>query len=664
MAPKVPYPPMGSLACSATQLHIGLITFWKPPLDRRPMSLAAAGGFESVVNSLLVATSDINKLDETRYAPLHHATCGGHKHIVLLLLANGAEPNIQTSPPPDHQSSTSRELHRIQQQRNSDSKSNSDPDSDSDSDVDIANPSFSETETIALSNFFGLRLVFTLQHSQDRYDSLKYAALGGFTEILKLLLQHDASGEYSYDRDEVLGSDGNTALHLVTANGHLKTAQILLQNSGDALKLDHTTNNSGLSPIHIAAQEGHLDLLELIMGVEDERKDPESLASAETDEQPLKPTLPVITGNFLSSDSPRYPTGSLRRSTREIFPRRSQASLEIPSTFTTSSDHHKSALEWAAEYEHNHIVDFILARGHGIKQEQAYSLNLAAQNGYTNIVKVFLEKCSTKYAIDARQNTALHLASKGGHLETVTELLERTLFKIDSKEIREMTPLHLASRAGHQKIVEILLFNKANADLPNKKLKTALHLAAKNGHLLYIETLLQPKYKANSKLVDERKRTALHFAANNGHLKVVKKLCESTDIIWMEDEEHSLQDTTDDGEFVRGGTPLHVVAKNKNMDVLRLLLKNGWKSDVKNSEGATPLHSAASQKFHEGIEELLQDPPYDTNAQDHNGATLMHYTETPELMNRLLKAGAKIDIKKTTSNELLYLWLLIIADST
>jgi ankyrin repeat protein len=49
------------------------------------------------VRSAIVTGSNLNELDDLGESPLHWAVLGGYSDIVLLLLENGADPNLMSS---------------------------------------------------------------------------------------------------------------------------------------------------------------------------------------------------------------------------------------------------------------------------------------------------------------------------------------------------------------------------------------------------------------------------------------------------------------------------------------------------------------------------------------------------------------------------------------
>ncbi|XXH01293.1 hypothetical protein Hte_007649 [Hypoxylon texense] len=598
------------------------------------LGLAAAGGFEDVVESLLAVESDINKPDQTGYTAIHLATCGGHEHIVSLLLERGADPDVST-PNPDSRMD-------IGELKPPPSKGNAIP---------LSLPCWRETSLhlAALTGQVEIAKILLSKgadvhaESSSTYDSLKYAAAGGSPEMLVLLLQHDADGHRR------AASDGNSALNVAAAHGHYKAAEVLLRDVSDGLMLIHATNHSGLSPIHVAAREGYLDLLGLMLDAEDSREEAGNNAGKASKNQPV---------SLLSGSHPS------RRSSVQW----------IAWYFHIRKDHRKSALEWAAECGHSRVVRALLDRKNVTKPDRACALNLAAQNGHTDVVSTLLDNRLTEVAIDFENNTALHLAAKGGHSKTLSVLLGRprgaTLFKliINHRTAERMTPLHLAAQAGHADTIRILLKHEALESIDAGEDKTALHFAAENGHLACVEILLQRGHKSEPAAVAKHERTAMHLAAHKGHLSVVKRLCAFENIIWMEDKFHYtafdlvvqrkrveevkefiriLEETADDGnEFVRGGMPLHLAAQFKNTEVLRLLLDRGWKCDVRDGKGNTPLHRAAMKKFVQGIEVLVQNPTCEPNSRNNRGYTAIHLARTPELVSALLQAGAENDPKR------------------
>lgn len=642
------------------------------------LGLAAAGGFGDVVESLLGFDPAINKPDRTGYTPLHHATSSGNVHIVSLLLAKHADVNASASPPPGFGSLESISGSRDETAQNIDNDTEPGPDSDSEigesalSSLESGRSTLSRTvlsETslhlAALTGQIEIAKALVAEGANVNaensvgYDTLKYAAAGGFPEMLTLLLQHG-------DGTKVSESDGNTALHLAAAHGHCKAAEVLLKDSRGGSKLIDTTNNHGLSPVHIAAREGHLSLLKLMIGY----KDAESTGMDEDLKAPSsKPRR-----------SRRVRPGSTI--TRSFSMKQIEDSEINPDPFTMSEDHRRSALEWAAVNGHYQVVNELLTRDVESKPEhRAFALNLATKYGHTDVMALLLDNF-TQAAIEFRQYTAIHIAAKRGHSETLKILLEHrrdtVLFRVDATEEKGMTPIHLAAQAGHADIIRILLEHNARIDLDDTEEKKPLHYAAEHGHLRCVELLLECEHiHENLHAATTQKKTALHLAAQNGHMSVVRQLCATKNMIWMKDandstafdlvvgrgkvEEvsdfiHILKDLTDDGEeFTRGGAPLHFTSESQNMEVLRILLENGWRCDTRDANEATPLHRAVKGDFLPGVDVLLQNPSCDINAHDSSGCTVMHYVRTPGMAKALLNAGADIDPKDNFGQTPLFL---------
>ena len=82
----------------------------------------------------------------------------------------------------------------------------------------------------------------------------------------------------------------------------------------------------------------------------------------------------------------------------------------------------------------------------------------------------------------------IHYAVEGGSRESVKFLIEHGFGNPDqSQDGRAFTPLHLASRAGHADLVSLLLNVGYQADRPDKDGRTPLHCAALGVHVGWVE---------------------------------------------------------------------------------------------------------------------------------------------------------------------------------
>ena len=86
-------------------------------------------------------------------------------------------------------------------------------------------------------------------------------------------------------------------------------------------------------------------------------------------------------------------------------------------------------------------------------------IHLAAQNDHTNVVKKFLEiRPSLVSSTTKDGNTLAHLAAKKGSVDVLQAMfdIDATLVTGAKNRFNENTPLHLATEGGHLEAVKIM----------------------------------------------------------------------------------------------------------------------------------------------------------------------------------------------------------------
>ena len=116
-------------------------------------------------------------------------------------------------------------------------------------------------------------------------------------------------------------------------------------------------------------------------------------------------------------------------------------------------------------------------------------LNSTLMNGNQDVLKHWIEQqVNTK---DQNQQTALHKATRDGHLNTVKYLIQIGAQVNVKDEIKGFTPLHIAGMKGHLEIVQCLIHHGADIEAKTKESKqTPLILAAGRGHLEVVKCLI------------------------------------------------------------------------------------------------------------------------------------------------------------------------------
>ncbi|KAI3864909.1 hypothetical protein MKW92_048025 [Papaver armeniacum] len=198
-------------------------------------------------------------------------------------------------------------------------------------------------------------------------------------------------------------------------------------------------------------------------------------------------------------------------------------------------------------------------------------------------------------------------AVKIGDLECVESLLRRNPSLIHQLTVCDkLSSLHIAAANGQIQIVSMMLGKSINPDLLNRNKQTPLMLAAMHGKIECVEMLILAG--ANILMFDSLSgRTCLHYAAYYGHsdcLQAILSAAQSTPVA----------DSWGFARFVnvrdgKGATPLHLAARQRRPECVRILLDSGSLACASTSgygcPGSTPLHLAARGGSLDCIRELL-----------------------------------------------------------
>jgi ankyrin repeat protein len=153
------------------------------------------------------------------------------------------------------------------------------------------------------------------------------------------------------------------------------------------------------------------------------------------------------------------------------------------------------------------------------------ALYVAALRGNSVILRLLLAKpvIQINRATPCGE-TALHVASRGGHSEAVKLLLDAGADKAAKTSDGE-TPLYDASGEGHSEVVKILLNAGADKKATTSNGFTSLHVASQNGRAEVVKVLLNAG--ADKEATTSIGCTSLMFASLDGHLEVVKILLDA-----------------------------------------------------------------------------------------------------------------------------------------
>ena len=154
-------------------------------------------------------------------------------------------------------------------------------------------------------------------------------------------------------------------------------------------------------------------------------------------------------------------------------------------------------------------------------------LHLAVDLSHIAIVKLLLENGAVVDSVDTVGRTPFHLACMRGNMDIVDLLIKEGKCDIHKTERTGHNAMHYACMNDNINLLEFLLKNGFTVnDMPRFPTESPLIIATKHNRPRVVQFLIEKKVNVNYVLVDFN-TTALHYAAEDGYDQVLRILLDN-----------------------------------------------------------------------------------------------------------------------------------------
>ena len=338
-------------------------------------------------------------------------------------------------------------------------------------------------------------------------------------------------------------------------------------------------NGLGLTPLHCACQNGHLETARLLL---------DCGASGEVYDTDLNSPFSIAVDEN-------------REEIAELLIERDQC-WDRPVQGGESLTFHLACFSGMSK-----VVRHLLGVGYDVNAQVLDGwtpLHVAAQAGQIDTLKVLLEAGGSPESKLESGGTPLYLAAEQGFLAAI-EILFRYRPNMDPAPLRSegRTPHHVAAAGGHLEVLEYLEVKCKDVG-PDEDGNLPIHLAASGGHLPTVEHLSD---ESNITAMNKNKRLPIHSAAANGHLLTVQRLVQLGRKVGV-GIDVKCRDLSATAEESPDGllTPLYLAVALGHSKTAEYLIKEGADADVRSFRNNTLLHEAARGNTSEIFQLLLE----------------------------------------------------------
>uniref|UniRef100_A0A8K9UHF5 Ankyrin repeat and death domain containing 1B n=1 Tax=Oncorhynchus mykiss TaxID=8022 RepID=A0A8K9UHF5_ONCMY len=309
-----------------------------------------------------------------------------------------------------------------------------------------------ENETAQLPLFFFPSV--SLSHG---VTAIHLAAWFGSVTILKLLVQGGAD-------PSVQNALGLTIMHCAAINNHTDIVTFIIYDL--MMKELDKEDLSGHRVFASAAEHGSVEMLQMLM------EEAYNMATMEEDQNGDTPLHLAASNGHLDAVQLLLKSFDTRDEVNKLG---------------------ETALYLAADAAHEDCVQALLEAGcdpNIVTMVRHSALHPVSEKGHTSLVKLLIENTAQMDLQNQHLQAPLYLAVKNCHIPVIHTLLEAGC-NVNITDHRSQTVLHVAAELARVDIVDMLLKAGMDLTLQDKQGKTALAVAARADEVIIVDMIIK-----------------------------------------------------------------------------------------------------------------------------------------------------------------------------
>ena len=309
--------------------------------------------------------------------------------------------------------------------------------------------------------------------------------------------------------------------------------------------------------------------------------------------------------------------------------------ISIGANTNALDNENQSPLGICVDNDDSVIAELLVSAGANIHLPVKNNTTAAviALNKNPSLFKALLNSSSV-VSVDASGKNVLHLASIGGKIQSVTDILSILPLSSSSINARDNEAKNALDYAlsspdskNHIEIAEQLILSGANSE---------------NAIYSYFAPAVR---SANYNIRRNEGLAPIHYAVINNYAGLFSFLIDKKVDV-------NIKSTS-------GATPLHEAVRTGNIEFIRVLINNGADVNARDGKANTPLHTGIPSNVHREIVTLLLENGADTNLRDEHGDTPLHIAiilnRSLDVIQAILGGGSDVFIRNIEGKTPLYI---------